>query len=75
MNLPKKGGACIKKIALAWGVAFLEPKFAQEHDARASFGHRARVYQRNGRLPARAHASIKIDARIQSKFRIQTMHA
>ena len=43
VNLPKKGGGCIKKIALAWGVTFLEPKFAQEHDARASFGHRARV--------------------------------
>ena len=55
-----------KKIAVASGVAFLEPKFAQEHDARASFGHRARV---------RAHASIKIGARIQSEFRIQIMHA
>ena len=31
--------------------------------------------QRNGRLPARAHASIKIGARIQSEFRIQIMHA
>ena len=32
--------------------------------------------QNNGRLPAaRAHASIKIGARIQSEFRIQIMHA
>ena len=47
---------------------FLDPKFAQEHDERISFGHRARVQQperaRNqqpgrlpGRQPARAHAS------------------
>ena len=31
--------------------------------------------QRNGRLLARARASIKIGARIQSEFRIQIMHA
>ena len=50
------------------GAPFLDPKFAQEHDERISFGHRARVQQperaRNqhpgrlpGRQPARAHAS------------------
>ena len=50
------------------GAPFLDPKFAQEHDERISFGHRARVQQperaRNqqpgrlpGRHPARAHAS------------------
>ena len=33
----------------AAGPTFLDPKFAQEHDARISFGHRARVQQ-----PARA---------------------
>ena len=46
VNLPKSGCACIKKFcAVASGVAFLEPKIAQEHDARTSFGHRARVQQ------------------------------
>ena len=40
VNLPKT-----KTVAVASGVAFLEPKFAQEHDARASFGHRARVQE------------------------------
>ena len=50
------------------GAPFLDPKFAQEHDERISFGHRARVQQperaRNqqparlpGRHPARARAS------------------
>ena len=56
---PSLGGTCLnvgcipskallsasKKFAVASGVAFLEPKFAQEHDARAGFGHRARVQQ------------------------------
>jgi len=28
-----------KNFVVASGVAFLEPKFAREHDARASFGH------------------------------------
>ena len=52
----------------ARGLAFLDPKFAQEHDAHISFGHSARVQQPApargwlpGRLPsrhpARAHAS------------------
>ena len=45
VNLPKDGGACINFFALDSGVAYLEPKFAQEHDARASFGHRARVQE------------------------------
>ena len=34
-----------KNFAVTPVVAFLEPKFAQEHDARAGFGHRARVQQ------------------------------
>ena len=46
-----------KKIAVASGVAFLEPKFAQEHDARASFGHRARVQQ-----PARGRSPVELTA-------------
>ena len=52
----------------ARGLAFLDPKFAQEHDAHISFGHSARVQQPAparswlpgrlpGRQPARAHAS------------------
>ena len=63
--------AASTSILLLLGRAFLEPKIAQEHDARTSFGHRARVQQperaRNqqpgrlpGRQPARAHASNKI---------------
>ena len=47
--------------------AILNPKFNQEHDARISFGHRARVQQPAracgrlpGRQPARAHASNEI---------------
>ena len=50
------------------GAPFLDPKFAQEHDAHISFGHSARVQQPApvrgwlpgrlpGRQPARAHAS------------------
>ena len=51
--------------------AILDPKFNEEHDARISFGHRARVQQPAraggrlpgrlpGRQPARAHASNEI---------------
>ena len=62
------------------------PKFAQEHDERINFGHRARVQQperaRNqhpGRLPAgspraRTHPT-KLGARIQPDLRIQIVHA
>ena len=68
------------------GAPFLDPKFAQEHDERISFGHRARVQQperaRNqqpGRLPAgspraRTHPT-EIAARIQPDLRIQIVHA
>ena len=68
------------------GAAFLDPKFAQEHDERISFGHRARVQQparagnqQPGRLPAgspraRTHPT-KIGARIQPDLRIQIVHA
>ena len=51
--------------------AILDPKFNEEHDARISFGHRARVQKPAraggrlpgrlpGRQPARAHASNEI---------------
>ena len=72
-----------KKFAVASGVAFLEPKFAQEHDARASFGHRARVQQparsrglreTAGCPRARTHPT-EIAARIQPDLRIQIVHA
>ena len=68
------------------GTTFLDPKFAQEHDERISFGHRARVQQparagnqQPGRLPAgspraRTHPT-KIRARIQPDLRIQIVHA
>eukprot|EP01048_Picozoa_sp_COSAG05_P013416 COSAG05_NODE_1428_length_4911_cov_37.360141_5_plen_105_part_00 len=68
------------------GATFLDVKFAQEHDERISFGHRARVQQpereRNqqpGRLPAgipraRTHPT-EIAARIQPDLRIQIVHA
>ena len=53
------------------GAPFLDPKFAQEHDERISFGHKARVQQparagnqRPGRLPA---GSPRARARIQLK--------
>ena len=46
VNLPNDQGSWQKKIASgAGGIAFLGPKIAQEHDARTSFGHRARVQQ------------------------------
>ena len=68
------------------GLAFLDPKFAQEHDERISFGHRARVQQparegnqQPGRLPAgsprvRTHPT-KIPPRIHPDLRIQIVHA
>ena len=70
----------------ARGLAFLDPKFAQEHDERISFGHRARVQQpargqnqQPGWLPAgspraRTHPT-KIRVRIQTDIRIQIVHA
>ena len=63
---------CGKKNTL-WSrrAAILDPKFNEEHDARISFGHRARVQQPArgggrlsgrlpGRHPARAHSSNEI---------------
>ena len=70
----------------ARGLAYLDPKFAQERDERISFGHTARVQQparaRNqqpGRLPAgspraRTHPT-KFPARIQPDLRTQIVHA
>ena len=68
------------------GAPFLDPKFAQEHDERIRFGHRARVQQPEralnqhpGRLPAgspraRTHPT-EIAVRIQPDLRIQIVHA
>ena len=59
--------------------AILDPKFNEEHDARISFGHRARVQQPAraggrlpgrlpGRHPARAHSSNEIFMRAFSQI-------
>ena len=83
VNLPKSGCACIKKFCCGLGGGLSRTKNRSgtrcahqfwPQGARSAASALARS-QRNGRLPARAHASIKIGARIQSEFRIQIMHA
>ena len=83
VNLPKSGCACIKKNCCGLGGGLSRTKIRSgtrcarqfwPQGARSAASALARS-QRNGRLPARAHASIKIGARIQSEFRIQIMHA
>ena len=83
VNLPKNGCACIKNFCCGLGGGLSRTKIRSgtrcarhfwPQGARSAASALARS-QRNGRLPARAHASIKIGARIQSEFRIQIMHA
>ena len=73
VDLPLAGTEVCGKKNTVWSrrAAILDPKFNEEHDARISFGHRARVQQPArgggrlsgrlpGRHPARAHSSNEI---------------
>ena len=83
VNLPNDQGSWQKKNASGAGGSLSRTKNRSgtrcahqfwPQGARSAASALARSH-RNGRLPARAHASIKIRARIQSEFRIQIMHA